>query len=302
MSPEVYYGLSTQDFNLPQEFVTHSKDQSAPVAVVGNGGSLETLTQEQIDNINNSRLFRCNWAFKDPGKIKKQYAMYFSQAYGGTNEKDLTSQVDDAVANNKLHIYRYVIHVLYNHNPMCSLISSDGIAVWPTSGIQMLLQAAFMIRPPRLYIAGIDMYTYKREKLHLTKDETMEYLKNYGKKFSDSPDNSTGIGFIKDNMTLVTPKTFTDIILNKKFTYHNYESDILLTFNAFAQCILNKTEVIIYQCPVLTKIYEETNKNLELILNYFKSGENILNDINKKKISYNMWRLIHKTKKLALPD
>lgn len=302
MNAGTYYSEAMQDYTNPQDFVMHCKDDTQPVAVVGNGGSLETLTDTQIDLINQSRLFRCNWAFQDPGKIKKQYAIYFSQAYAGSLEKDLKNKVDSAVASNNIYIYRYIIHVLYNHNPMCSLISSDGVAVWPTSGIQMLLQAAFMIRPPKLYIAGIDMYTHKRKKLHLSGQETLDYLKQHGKKFSDSPAISAGIGFGKDNMTLVNPEYFSNVIIDKKFTYHNIESDMLLVFNAFAQCILNKTQVEIFQCDILSKIYEMTKSNMSIVTNYFEQGHDPLNNISKKKSSYNMWRLIHHAKKSVLPD
>ena len=302
MNANEFYGESMIDYELPPEFVKQCKDPTIPVSVLGNGGSLNTLTDEQVTNINNSRLFRCNWAFKDPGKIKTEYAIYFSQAYNGPTEQKLKSQVDNAIETGRMTVYRYIFNVLYNYNPMCSLISSDGIAVWPTSGIQMLLHAAFIIRPGTINIAGIDMYTYKRKKLHLSKEETLQYLKKHGKQFSESGDDSSGIGFGKDNMTLVNPEYFIDKIHSKRFTYHNYESDLLLCMNAFTQCMIAETTVNIYQCDVLAALYEIVQDNIELLRDYFTSSTDCLQNLQKLKPSYNTWRLLHNIKKNALPD
>ena len=84
-----YFSPTFQDFDLPKDFVQECRNESLPIAVVANGGSLQMLTDDQIQNINKSRLYRCNWAFQDPLPIKRKYAIYFSQAYGGSESSPL---------------------------------------------------------------------------------------------------------------------------------------------------------------------------------------------------------------------
>jgi hypothetical protein len=302
MDPREYYTPNIMDYDMSQSFMEECRNTNLPVAVVGNGGSLNTLTTNQITHINNSRLFRCNWAFEDPGKIKKEYALYFSQAYKGSEESNLRERLDNAIADNKVTIYRSITDVLYNYQPMCSLLSSDKIAVWPTSGIQMLLYASFMIKPSKIYIAGIDMYTYKRDKLHMTGKEIQKYLKQHGKTFGDSPEKSAGIGFGKDNMTLVPPDVFVTKIKKHKFTYHNYESDILLAMYSFAQCYIRNIKVSLFQCDILSHINELVIKNIDTVQEYFKNPATGLTSPEKFNKSYNMWRFIHNTTKQVLPD
>lgn len=294
--------IEPRDFSFPETFVNHCRDINTPVAVVGNGGSLEELDDKTIDKINECRLLRCNWAFKDPSDIKKQYTLYFSQAYGSKREMEIVNQLDEHIENNKVSIFRYFIHILYNDHPMCTLATPGRIPVWPTSGIQMLLYAAFKMSMPEVHIAGIDMYTYKRPSRNMTKQETLDYLKKYGKKFSSSADNSAGLTMYKENLCLVTPSQWRDFVKNTGITEHFAEVDVLILMLCFAQFIIKNIPVHIYSCDILQNIYSETRDNMSIVKNYFAPiPDNIHNPVSRKS-SYMMWRLINRVTDEVLPE
>lgn len=293
MTGKEYYSDDWQDRSLDPGFVAHCRDNTIPVSVVGNGGSLNELTDDQIAVINESRLLRCNWAFKDPSKIKKQFAIYFAQAYGGGGEKNFTDKVERSWQDKHFIYYRFAKFVVYNFHPMCSFMDEDKHPVWPTTGIQMLMTSAFLFRPKKIYIAGIDMYTYKRPALHLSKRETAEWFKKYGKTFSESPTTSAGTTFKKENLTYITPQSFIQKLDQYKFTKHFIEVDILVLFFTFLQFIYNDTDVEIFSCSVLSMIYNETKQNYDTVNNYFtKPYEGVSFTSN-----YKMWSLVNKVVK-----
>ena len=295
------------DVNLEPKFVMECRDSSIPIAIIGNGGSLEGLTDKQINAINTSRLFRCNWAFRDPSKIKKQYAMYFSQAYGaGANgvgeDSKLVEMFNESSNSGKITYYRLYTQVCYSQNPVTSLASPCRAPVWPTTGIQMLLYASFWVPSPSIYIAGVDMYMYKRPKRIMNKKDTLDYLKKHGKTFSLSADNSAGTSLFKENLTHVTSETWMQLLKEQKATRHYIEVDMLILFQALAQCVLNNREVIIYNSPVLERLLDIVRDNMDLLKIFFN-----LKSINssEEKISsvvYSMWRLINNTMLQVLPD
>ena len=294
--------LQARDFDLPPKFISFSKDVTKPISVVGNGGSLKKLSTDQIDTINNSRLFRCNWAFKDPGPIKKEYTMYFSQAYGAAaedvanSERHLVDQLDAYCDANQLLIYRYWIHILYNKHPGCTFATPNRVPVWPTTGIQMLLFASFQLETPSIHIAGVDMYTHNRPTGELTKKQILDYLDKEGKTFSESAEGSAGIAMFKENLCMVTPQVWSSLVQDKRITYHYVEIDTLVTMFCFCHNITINRPVYIYECEVLSKIYDLTYKNLDLLQEYFDITKDTTNKQNIKTC-YKMWRMLNDTVK-----
>jgi hypothetical protein len=302
-----YNSDRVSDVNLDPEFVMECRDHTKPIAVIGNGGSIENLADDQIDTINSCRLFRCNWAFRDPSKIKKQYAMYFSQAYGagvkGAGEDSkLVDMFNESANHDQVSFYRMWTQVCYSHNPMTSLVAPDRCPVWPTTGIQMLAHASFYIPSPSIYIAGVDMYMYKRPKRIMNKKDTLEYLKKYGKTFSLSADNSAGTSLFKENLSHVTPDQWKKLLKEFKATKHYIEVDILLLFQSFAQCILNNREIHILGNPALLQLYNIVCDNMDLMKQFFNTTSLHSDDEKIKPCVYNMWRLINNTMIQVLPD
>lgn len=295
MTGNEYYSDDWQDQLIDPKFIAHCRDINIPVSVVGNGGSLNDLTDGQIKLINESRLLRCNWAFQDPSKIKKQFAIYFAQAYKGTGEKNFTYKVERAWQSKQFIYYRFHKHVVYNFNAMCSFKDEYDHPVWPTTGIQMLMTAAFLFRPKKLYIAGLDMYTYKRPSLHMGKQELAEWFKKHGKTFSESPTSSAGTTFNKENLTYITPVSFAQKLKKYKFTKHYIEVDILVLFFTFLQYIYNDTDIEFFSCKVLSSIYSETKQNYNIVNNYFSQPPRTEN-FNYDDI-YKMWRLVNRVVK-----
>lgn len=290
---------SPRDYALPPDFVETCKDSNVDVAVVGNGGSISDLSDIEIKNINKSRLFRCNWAFKDPSKIKKEYAIYFSQAYGAAihgvgSDTHLVQQIDECIETGTVSVFRYWIDILYNENPLCTFLSPDGVPVWPTTGIQMLLFAAYQVTCPAVHVAGIDMYTHKRPDKAMNKQQTLEYLKKYGKPFSDSRDNSSGITLQRVNLTYGTPSQWSEQLKKFHMTYHFIHIDILVLMLCFYRFYSTSTPVYIYQNSAVSKIKQITHDNISMVHDYFTSTGSLNNQINKKNC-YRMWRLINKT-------
>lgn len=302
MTLKEYYGKDFYDQQLPSDFVTHCKDQTIPISVVGNGGSLQQLKSSDISTINDTRLFRCNWAFNDPNKIKKQYAIYFAQAFNGTHEQKFTETCKAANNRKQFIYYRFQDKVVYNYNLMNTFLDEDGEPVWPTSGIQMLIQAAYIIPTPEIHVAGMDMYTYKRDKKHMSKKEMLSYLKKYGKTFSDSPTNSAGLGFVKRNLTYIKPDKFVNTVKLKKHVYHHAEVDMLVLFNIFTHCILTNREILFHGCEFMKSIYNICGENISTLKEYFTIKQDTFNQIPSLSKSYNAWRLVNKTMNVMLPD
>ena len=297
-----YYGNDYYDQRLPDEFVTQCRNQTLPISVIGNGGSLQQLKSRDIKTINDTRLFRCNWAFNDPSKIKKQYAMYFASAFNGAHEQKFTETCKAANDNKQFIYYRFQKDVVYNFNLMNTFLDESGQPVWPTSGIQMLIQAAYVIPSPAIHIAGMDMYTYKRDKRHMSKKEVLKYLKQYGKTFSNSPTNSSGIGFVKQNLTYVQPDRFVKTVQDKKHVYHHAEVDMLVLFNIFTHCIVTDRKLVFHGCEFMESIYNICGENISILKDYFKIKLDTFNHVSTLPKSYNTWRLVNKTMNVMLPD
>lgn len=302
MNIKQYYATDIHDYQIHPDFLEHSRNSNIPISVIGNGGSLSTLNNGQIDELNQTRMFRCNWAFNDPGKLKKKYAIYFAQAFNGAAEQDFTESCKQASSTGKFTWYRFQKQVVYDFDLLNSVLEPGGYPVWPTTGIQMLITAAFSIPSPEINIAGLDMYTYKRNKIHMSKKEMNEYMKQYGKTFSRSPSSSAGTSLFKSNLTYVTPKRFTDTITEKKVTYHYVEIDILILLKVFVHCIIQNKKINFYNCDVLQKIYDIAQQNQHIVTEYYKLTKQTFYDVQFLPPIYNMWRLINKTMKEVLPD
>lgn len=291
-----YLTPTLRDYDLPSKFIEHSKDSTIPIAVLGNGGSIDSINRKETNTINDCRLFRCNWAFRDPSKIKKEYAFYLSQAYGsettGKVETQLRMELDSLVDQNEVFIYRYWTNILYTHQYGLSYIDPFGLPVWPTSGLQMLLYASYKVSSPSLYIAGIDMYTHNRPKTRMSKQDFKKWMETHGKRFSVS-DGSAGTTHSKSNLSIVPPSVWVDKIKEHKKTMHYIEIDILLTMQSFAQCILTNRPVYILHSPFLTKIYKYTEEYIDTIKLFLTSmtQEDRLENI---PITYSMWRIVNK--------
>lgn len=295
MNVQDYFSPTMQDYDLPRDFVKSCHDQSAPIAVVANGGSLQMLTDAQISNINKSRLYRCNWAFQDPLPIKKQYAIYFSQALGGSEESPLRDKLNQSIDDGLL-IYRTMTNVLYNHNLACSFRTKQGAAVWATSGTQMMTHASFMTKKPHIYVAGMDMYSYKRPRGRMTPKQVVKYLKTTGKTFSESPGNSVGSAHARcseTNLTFTDSQTWINSLKSRGWSAHYIEIDVLLLMHAFANIILKGIDTTIYHSPNVSYILDTTEKNLQMVTDYFNQRD--LNTLKSNKITYNMWRLVNQT-------
>lgn len=294
--------FTARDLNLPTDFVKHCKDSTIPIAVIGNGGSVSTLTKAQIEKLNNYRLFRCNWAFKDPSKLKKQYAFYVSQAYGSGKENKLKAELDDSISLNITSIYRFCIQILYNWNKLTSFCTPEGHPVWPTSGLQMFWHAAFHVPTPSIHLAGMDMYTHNRPKRHMSPVEIKEWMETHGKTYSSLEDKSVGTSFRKPNLCVVDTDNWISGIKKHLSTQHYIEIDILFALISFAHCKLNGTSVHIYNCPNLETIQKEAINNIDIIKRYYGARNNQLDDIQMKPICYSMWRLLNNTVDIVTGD
>lgn len=302
MNTRQFYNATSHDFNIDPGFVEECRDHSIPISVIGNGGSLSTLNNVQINELNQTRLFRCNWAFDDPGKIKKRYAIYFAQAFNGTMEQDFTESCKQASYSGKFIWYRFQKNVVYDFSLLNSVLEPGGFPVWPTTGIQMLLTAAFLIPCPEINIAGLDMYTYNRDKIHMTKKELNVYMKQHGKTFSRSPNNSAGTTLFKSNLTYVTPKQFVDTVQKKKATFHYIEIDILILLKIFIHCITQNKKINFYNCDMLQNIHNTVQQNQHIVTEYFKLTDQTFYNIQYIPAIYNMWRLINKIMDQVLPE
>ena len=296
--PCILNSVDFRDFSISSSFRNFCKDKSIPVTVLGNGGSLNELSQREIEYINTTRLLRCNWAFLDPSNIKKEYTIYFSQAYGCSKEKDLTQQLDDAIGRNKVNIFKYIDNILYTNQPNVSLADNKSRPVWSTTGIQMLLYATYKLQCTEINIAGMDLYTYKRPSKQMSPDEILKYLKTQGKTFSRSPSTSAGTTIDKGNLTYISPDHWRSLIKKEKATWHYIETDILLLFKCFIKAITSNTKINIIKNPALDKIYKITKDNRELLSKYFTHA-----DLSAPTgIYYKTWHLINRTVNTILPD
>jgi len=290
---------NARDYNLPPSFVSNCKDISTPVAIVGNSSSVQELSPVQIDNINKSRLLRCNWAFKDPSKIKKKYTIYFSQAYGaamdtpGHSESNLVNQLDNAVNNNDLLVYRYVLNPVVKKHLGWTFKSPHGYAVWPTTGIQMLMYACSSMKFKDIIITGIDMYTYNRPSGDMTSEQIREYLKTEGRTFSESPDDSAGLTMYKENITYISPPDWESRVDKYKMTSHFIDVDLLQTMYCLAYLNIHKKNVSIYNSSTLELINQFTIDNIEIVQQYFDRMRSSLDCTEAIQASYNMWKLIN---------
>lgn len=287
--------ITSRDLNLPVNFVTQCKNRSIPIAVIGNGGSVSTLTESQIEELNNYRMFRCNWAFKDPSKLKKQYAFYISQAYGSGKENKLKEELDESIDLNITNIYRFCIQILYNWNKMTSFCTPDGHPVWPTSGIQLLWHAAFHVPTPSIHLAGMDMYTHNRPKRHMSPEEALKWMETHGKTYSSLEDKSVGTSFRKPNLCMVDTDHWASKIKEYGSTQHYLEIDILAAMIALAHCVLKEIKIYTYNCPNLDIILTMTKNNLETIQKYYSVRRLDLTSLEMQSACYNMWRLLNKT-------
>ena len=269
-----------------------STDPSTAVAVVGNSGSVSELSNDQYNLINNSRLLRCNWAFNDPSPVKKEYTMYFSQAYP-MEQEGLKDELDFACDARLVHIYNSITHVLFDRAPGLCFLTSNGTPVYGTSGGQMLLHAAFQMRPKKLNIAGIDLYTHNKPKC-INNTELLKYLTTTGKPYSKNNTGSIGINMRKENLTYVTPEHYIAALKKSKMTQHFIETDILLLLRSLVQLHILKTDITFMKTPGLEELYNIAGDNIDLFKNYFKPNRDFVRDNDTFGICYDVARLINK--------
>lgn len=290
---------AARDYNLPPSFISSCKNTTLPIAVVGNSSSIQELTSRQVRNINRSRLLRCNWSFKDPSKIKKEYTIYFSQAYGAAmdvpdhSESNLVNQLDSAIDNNELLIYRYILNPVVQKHRGWTFKSSGGYAVWPTTGIQMLIYACMSMEFQDIIITGIDMYTYNRPSGDLTPEQVKEYLKTKGRTFSESPDDSAGLTMYKENITYIAPAEWESLVNKFKMTSHFVDVDLMQTMYCLAYLHIHKKNVSIYNSPTLELINQYVVNNIETVQQYFDRTRSSLSSTETIQASYNIWKLIN---------
>jgi len=294
--------ISIKDYTLPPDFVNHCRNSTLPVAIVGNGGSLKELTSDDFHQINSSRVMRCNWSFQDTSPIKKEYMIYFSQAYGSGKEPELASLLDECIDRGDVKVFRSCTYIIPGTKDVELYVTPDSRPVWPTTGIQMLYYASFAIPTPEIIIGGMDMYTYKRPSRHLSKEEGLKYLQSAGKPFGNSPKDSIGSTFLKANLCMAGHEVWTDAIRTHKLSLHFMEIDMLILLECFGQLILTDTKVTILKNPILTDIYNIARDNIELIQQYFDHTPGFIHSINSQKPSYCMWRLINNMQDKLLPD
>ena len=295
MNVKDYFSTTFFDADLPKDFILECRDESKPIAVVANGGSLQSLTDAEISTINNCRLYRCNWAFQDPLPIKKRYAIYFSQALGGSESSGLREKLNNSLDDGLL-IYRSITNILYNFNKACTFVNKGKAPVWATSGVQMMTHAAFLTKKPHVYIAGLDMYSYKRPPGRLKPEQVIKYLNDVGKTFSESPKNSVGAAHVRcseTNLTFVDSQIWQNTLKRNKWSAHYLEIDLLLLINAFAQLIHKNIDITIYHSPNIMYCLDQTNKHIDMVTDYFNQTN--LKSPSSQKITYNMWRLLNKT-------
>ena len=242
-----------------ESLVQISTDPTTSVSVVGNSGSVLELSKSDYDKINNSRLIRCNWAFKDPSPIKKEYTNYFSQAYPAEESKNpgqgsIQEELDFECEMQNVHIYDSVTYVLYDNCPGTALMNPKGSPVYSTTGGQMLMYASFMLRPTELNIAGIDMYTHNRPKLGNDTTRIRKYLADVGKPYSGQKNTSIGLSMFKPNLTYILPEQWRELLHEKRHTVHSLESDVLLLLRSFAQLCLIGTKTNFMKTPHLERV------------------------------------------------
>tara|TARA_R110001606_G_scaffold381574_1_gene542868 strand:+ start:279 stop:1172 length:894 start_codon:yes stop_codon:yes gene_type:complete len=296
--PCILDSIQSRDFNISSTLREFARDRSIPVTVLGNGGSLSELSEDDIEYINKTRLLRCNWAFLDPSKIKKEYIIYFSQAYGNPGEKELSDQLDEAITANNVSIFKYQDRITYTDQSHVSLMDDGGRPVWSTTGIQMLLYATYILQCSKINIAGMDLYTYNRPSRSMGKEDIIKYLNTHGKTFSRSPKESAGVTTEKGNLTYITPEVWRKLCKDKKATWHYIETDILLIFKCFTKAITSNIVINIIKNPAMSEIYKITNKNIDLLSEYFSNPTLSA----PTGVYYNTWRLINSTANTILPE
>lgn len=249
------------------------------------------LSSTDYDKINNSRLIRCNWAFKDPSRIKKEYSVYFSQAY--PVEEAIANELDFACECNRVHIHDSVTYVLYDNCSGTALATPTRSPVYSTTGGQMLLYATFKLKPKQLNLAGIDLYTHDRPQLGRNPEAIRNYLETTGKPFSINPTGSIGLSMFKPNLTYIHPIEWSDLLFKKKHTVHSLETDVLLLLRSFAQLYMFDTKITFMNTPHLERIYIIAREHVDLCMKYFNLQRDFLNSDDSMNVCYQMFKIIN---------
>ena len=260
---------------------------SNEIAVVGNGSSLQDLTRKQIDTINRSDLFRCNWFFQDPSPIKKDLSVYFAQSY--KHDMNLTRKLHEEYEAKRISFHRRVTNVLLIENPNLFYLDQNGDCLWGTTGMQMLHYAG-RHSPTKIYIAGIDFYTHGRDTKYITNDQKDDYFKHHGvsKSFGESPPDSIGIQHSWNNVTQVSKKIHVDTLMSRKGTVHNMVIDILFLTDLVIR--LDNIELVCFGVPTLELLIKTIQDNTEECRSLMIAPENP----EQIKASYRLWRFVTK--------
>jgi hypothetical protein len=261
------------------------------IAVVGNGTSLTELSKSQINTINSTQLFRCNWCFQDPTPIKRNLFIYFAQAY--KHDKNLTLKLHQSIEAKEISFTKSVVSVLYIENPNLFYLDQNGDCLWATSGLQMLHYACRYV-PKKIYIAGIDFYTHGRKTKYVTHEEKEKYLAGHGisKNFGESPRDSIGIQHVWNNVTPVPKEVHINALKSRGCTTHNMVTDILFLIDLVIR--LDGIELICYGVPTLELLIKTIQDNTDECRSLMLAPE----DPEQIKASYRLWRFVTKLVRL----
>lgn len=133
------------------------------VAILGNGSSLGSLKDSDIDRLNALPQMRSNWWFQDNiTKLKHHIEAYFV----GLDEHGMVNKFRSSDRTTKIIFSRETSHAgreLYFNTP--AVLKELGLefrGIVPTSGVSMFYIASQCV-PGEILIAGIDFYTKRNQ-------------------------------------------------------------------------------------------------------------------------------------------
>lgn len=208
------------------------------VTILGNGKSLSNLSDNQINLINTTPIFRCNWFFLDNSQIKKNITAWFHNVPGGCNEllqkyNQSDRNVDNILAplitddHKKLLCNKHYEYInSWEISKQISIVAKKhlrpkkerGKLNLPTTGINMFHFTCLM-KPKLIYVSGIDMYK------------------------QNSKENSDFSKYKYDNP------------YNMNCKPHDLKTDIMFIIDACLH-IEYRSNIRIFHCPFFTKIID----------------------------------------------
>jgi hypothetical protein len=206
------------------------------ITVLGNGVSINKLTNDQKILINSNKIFRCNWFFQDKSSINNNITGWFHNIPGGFNEL-----LDKLNSSNRTMKYIFAPSITENHKQRLAKKKFKFISSWdisknssvvakkhlkpkkergnlnlPTTGINMF-HFTCLLNPKNVHLCGIDMYQ------------------------QGTKENSDFSKFKYDDPYLMKCKP------------HDLKTDIMFIIDGCIH-IQFKSKIIIYHCPFFQKI------------------------------------------------